>query len=151
MLCIALVLMWRKQWGLGLGHPGGPKVGLGRPTHNTLEKFLSSQRNLVMQSPAISCKPATRINRAIIALMVDITEARGPRPLVAVRFPRPMLAAVKRIAQAQDRTTPDMVREAVKTFLERAYIPPLAADGRSEPPALHPPWPAHGNTDEAAA
>jgi hypothetical protein len=31
-----------------------------------------------------------------------------------------MLAAVKRIAQAQDRTTPDVVREAVKTFLERS-------------------------------
>jgi hypothetical protein len=32
-----------------------------------------------------------------------------------------------------------------------ADISSLAADGRSKPPAPHPPWPAHGNADEAAA
>ena len=42
----------------------------------------------------------------------------GPRPLIGVRLPRPMLAALKQIAEAQDRSTPDVVREAVKFFLE---------------------------------
>jgi hypothetical protein len=58
------------------------------------------------------------------------------RPIVGVRFPRPMLDQLQQIAEAQDRSPPDVVREAVRAFLAQSSSPaPLVvtSDPRESP------------------